>query len=77
MRVMTQAAGGAPESLADANGLIGRRGVVATALRPSGQVEIDGVRYEARVEVGVLDAGTAVTVARRTDFALIVVRAAT
>jgi len=72
-----QAAGGAPESLADTNGLIGRRGVVATALRPSGQVEIDGVRYEARVEVGALDAGTAVTVARRTDFALIVVRAAT
>lgn len=72
-----QAAGGAPERLENTDGMIGRRGVAATALRPAGQVEIDGVRYEARVEVGALDAGTAVTVVRRTDFALIVVSAAT
>lgn len=71
-----QTAGGAPEQPGVVDTMIGRRGVAATALRPAGQVEIDGVRYEARVAVGALDAGTAVTVVQRTDFALIVERAA-
>ncbi len=52
--------------------LVGREGVAATGLFPSGQVEVEGRRYEARVEVGFVDAGTPVRVVRRTDFALIV-----
>ena len=71
-----QTAGVAPDASAGIGALIGRRGVAATALRPGGQVEIDGIRYEAVVEVGALDAGTPVRVQGRTDFALIVEAAA-
>ncbi len=55
--------------------LIGKRGVVATALMPSGQIEIDGRRYEARVAVGMIEAGVAVVVVSRSDFSLVVERA--
>jgi len=55
--------------------LLGQRGVTVTALRPAGQVEIEGRRYEARVEVGALDAGVPVVVTRRMDFGLVVERA--
>jgi membrane-bound serine protease (ClpP class) len=55
--------------------LIGRRGVAATALRPGGQIEIEGRRYEAQVELGTLEAGAAVVVRRRSDFGLVVERA--
>lgn len=57
------------------NGLVGRRGVVTSALMPSGQVEIDGRRYEARVDVGAIEAGATVVVVRRADFNLVVERA--
>ena len=52
--------------------LIGREGVAVTSLFPSGQVEIDGRRFEARLEVDFADAGTLVRVIRRTDFNLVV-----
>lgn len=52
--------------------LIGREGVAVTNLFPSGQVEIDGRRFEARLEVDSADPGTPVRVIRRTDFNLIV-----
>ncbi len=52
--------------------LVGSRGRAATALRPGGQVEIDGRRFEAAVAVGAVDAGAAVVVVRRTDFGLVV-----
>jgi membrane-bound serine protease (ClpP class) len=55
--------------------LVGRRGVVTTTLMPSGQIEIDGQRYEARVAVGMIEAGAAVTVVKRSDFGLVVERA--
>lgn len=67
-----QAAGAAPELLREVDSLVGRVGVAATALRPGGQVEIDGRRYEASVEVGAVDAGTRIVVKGRTDFGLIV-----
>jgi membrane-bound serine protease (ClpP class) len=72
-----QVAGGAPEAAGGVAALIGRRGVAATALRPGGQVEIDGRRYEATVAVGSLTAGTDVVVKARTDFNLVVERAET
>lgn len=67
-----QRVGGAPEREAEADSLIGRIGVAATSLFPSGQVEVDGRRYEARLEVGFAEKGTMVTVTRTTDFGLMV-----
>jgi membrane-bound serine protease (ClpP class) len=65
----------APETRgAAAVALVGKRGVVATALMPSGQVEIDGRRYEARVTCGMIEAGAAVVVVKRGDFGLVVER---
>ncbi|HEY4248589.1 MAG TPA: NfeD family protein, partial [Lacunisphaera sp.] len=52
--------------------LVGLDGVAATGLFPSGQVEINGRRYEARVEVGTLTPGTRIRVVRRTGFNLVV-----
>jgi membrane-bound serine protease (ClpP class) len=52
--------------------LVGREGVAATALRPGGQVEIDGRRYEARVEIGVIERGAPIVVRAGSDFGLIV-----
>jgi membrane-bound serine protease (ClpP class) len=44
---------------------------------PSGQIEIDGRRYEARVDVGMIEVSVPVVVVRRSDFNLIVERADT
>ncbi len=69
---VAQVAGVGPGGAAHVDSLIGQRGVAVTVLRPSGQVEIGGRRYEAIVEVGVVDAGDAVIVRGRTAFALLV-----
>ncbi len=50
--------------------LIGQSGIAVTTLYPSGQVEIDGKRYEARLPVGFAEAGTTVRVKRRREFGL-------
>lgn len=52
--------------------LTGREGVAVTDMYPSGQVEIDGQRYEARVAVGMLDAGQKVVVRAQREFGLLV-----
>lgn len=52
--------------------LVGRAGIAVTPLRPSGQVEIDGHRYEARVEVGGIDRGRKIVVRASSDFGLVV-----
>lgn len=52
--------------------LVGRQGIAATDLFPSGQVEIDGQRYEAKVGVGAIDAGQAIVVVAKEDFDLLV-----
>lgn len=52
--------------------LIGRTGKAATALFPSGQVEIEGHRYEARMEIGFAHPGTGIRVIGTTEFGLIV-----
>ncbi|HTQ30729.1 MAG TPA: NfeD family protein, partial [Opitutaceae bacterium] len=69
-----QTAGAAPEAAAALDALVGRRGVAATALRPAGQIEIDGRRYEAQAALGAIDPGSAVVVTKRSDFSLIVER---
>ena len=70
-----QISGGAPHTAAEVASLVGQRGVAVTVLRPSGQIEVGGRRYEATVEIGAVDAGDAVIVRGRNDFAVIVERA--
>ena len=52
--------------------LVGCSGVAATALFPSGQVEISGKRYEAKLGIGFAEAGTPVKVTGVSEFGLIV-----
>lgn len=52
--------------------LVGAEGRTVTALFPSGEVEVNGRRYQAQVELGHLPAGERVIVKRRTGFSLIV-----
>jgi membrane-bound serine protease (ClpP class) len=52
--------------------LIGQSGVAATALFPSGQIEIDGRRYEAKLDMGFAEPGTPVRVTGTSEFSLIV-----
>lgn len=65
-----QTAGTAPEAAAVAAALIGSQGVVITPLRPGGEVEVDGRRYQAQLDLGSAAAGTRVVVTGRTDFGL-------
>ena len=69
-----QKSGGDPGAAGHLDDLVGRRGVAATALRPGGQVEIDGRRFEANVKVGAIDRGAPIVVLGRSDFALVVER---
>jgi len=55
--------------------LVGRPARVMTALRPAGQVEIDGRRYEAKIAVGSVAVGSTVVVRGQSDFCLVVERA--
>ncbi len=67
-----QVAGVAPSGEVSMSSLVGSTGTAATDLRPVGQVEIGGCRYEARVDVGSIDAGSQVVVKDCSDFGLIV-----
>lgn len=68
---------GLPAGQADKlSALVGRRGVAVTGLFPSGEVEVDGRRYQARVELGVVEVNTPVVVTGATDFGLKVEREA-
>lgn len=72
-----QTVGSAPVAMAEIDSLVGRRGVAVTMLRPSGQVQIDGRRYEAMVEVGGIDTGEPIVVAGHSAFGLIVEKSRT
>lgn len=52
--------------------LIGLSGVAATSLFPSGQIEVSGRRYEARLGMGFAEAGTPVRITGVSEFGLIV-----
>jgi membrane-bound serine protease (ClpP class) len=65
-----QTAGSAVDSCATLQALVGRAGLSVTALRPSGQIEIDGRRFEARATLGGIDRARPVVVRRVTDFGL-------
>lgn len=55
----------------------GAEGLAVTALFPNGQVEIDGVRYEARAKLGQIERGRTVRVVRREAFGIVVEEAKT
>lgn len=67
-----QGTGAPPAEIEAQESLVGLDGVAATGLFPSGQVEINGRRYEARVEVGTLPPGAPIRVVRRAGFNLVV-----
>ena len=64
-----QVSGLAADAAGELAALVGQSGVAATALRPGGQVEIGGRRYEAMVEVGAVDRGAAIVVTGYSDIA--------
>ncbi len=70
-----QLAGLAPQAAGELAGLVGRRGVAVTALFPSGEVEVEGRRYQAKLELGFVEANTPVIVTGHTDFGLRVEKA--
>lgn len=80
--VLETAVGGEPGALRPLNTtvsdapqgpeLIGLSGIAATALFPSGQVEISGKRYEAKLGMGFAEAGAQVKVTGVSQFGLIV-----
>jgi membrane-bound serine protease (ClpP class) len=59
-----------PESGAMDEPLVGQVGEAVTGLFPSGQVEVLGRRYEARLANGFADVGTPVRVTRKVEFGL-------
>ena len=50
----------------------GAQGVAVSDLYPSGRVEIDGKRFDARAAVGMIDRGARVRMAGRSDFSVLV-----
>ncbi len=55
-----------------ADKLMGAKGVAVTGLYPSGQVEVDGRRYEAHLALGSADPGARVIVTGRAGFSILV-----
>jgi membrane-bound serine protease (ClpP class) len=74
--VLAEAAGGDSQTLrAEREShlpLPGSTGTAITDLFPSGRVEIDGCRYEARSALGAIDKGSPIRVKKAVDFSLIV-----
>jgi len=71
---VSQRAGVAAAEASDLELLLHKEGVATTDLRPSGFIEIDGRRLEARVIVGSVKAGTRVRVVGTSDFTITVER---
>lgn len=55
---------------AGSSSLVGESGIAVTAMLPSGQVDIGGKRYEAKLSVGSAEVGTPVIVTRHGEFSL-------
>jgi len=70
--VLAAAATGTSAPQIEEESVIGSEGVAVTALFPSGQIEVAGRRYEARVAVGTADVGQRVVVRARREFELLV-----
>ncbi len=52
--------------------LVGKTGTAATDLRPSGAVKIDGARYDASAESGMIEEGSEIKVIRATGMNVVV-----
>ncbi len=72
MVLETAVAGVPAAALESAPSLLGQTGVAVTDLFPSGQIEIDGRRYDARLPVGTAGRGAPVRVTGGGEFELIV-----
>lgn len=72
--VLTSTAGGAEVAPSPrlSSGVVGREGLAVTDMFPSGQVEIDGARYEARLAGGSAVRGQRVRVVGQSGFGLVV-----
>lgn len=71
----TPAVGMGGSAAVDTPAEAGASGVTVSALRPMGEVEVEGRRYEARADLGSLERGEAVRVVGRSGRTLIVARA--
>lgn len=70
--VPAQTAGVGPQAAGTIAGLTGRQGIAVTGLFPSGEVEVDGRRYQAKVDLGFVEAKSVIVVTGHTDFGLTV-----
>jgi membrane-bound serine protease (ClpP class) len=52
--------------------LIGKQGKSISELYPGGQIEIDGVRYDARSSLGKIAKGEKIEVVKKSEFELVV-----
>lgn len=62
-----------PPVVERASDVVGREALAVTALGPTGLVQVDGRRYEARCESGFADAGARLRVVRVETFQLVVI----
>ena len=68
-----QGASAAPARMADTvSDLVGKRGIAVTGLFPSGEVEVEGRRYQAKVDLGFVEAKAGIVVTGGSDFGLTV-----
>lgn len=70
--ILAAAVDGVSGPIVDESSLLGRTGVAVTDLFPSGQIEIEGQRYEARMAVGMAHVGQKVVVCAKREFDLLV-----
>lgn len=74
--VLATSVGGASETMREARESnlppVGATGVAVTDLFPSGRIEIEGQRYDARSSLGSIDHGATVRVVKSSDFGLVV-----
>lgn len=62
-----------PPVASAADAVVGREALAVTALGPTGLVEVDGRRYEARCDSGFAEAGSRLRVVRIETFQLVVI----
>ncbi len=52
--------------------ITGKQGIAVTVLRPSGKIEVDGVRYDAVSEMGMIDKDTPIVVVKHATTSIVV-----
>ena len=73
--VLSSSAGGkVPVDGNEKRAMPGAVGKTVSELYPTGQVEVDGIRYEARANLGKIEKGSSIEVTGSTDYGLIVAK---